>query len=166
MKKKLLIISGGQTGVDLIAQRLAYAHGFRTGGYATNDYMTEYGTNRNESIRHGMVPIQYNGSLTEQYRRRNEMNIKLSNLCIVFSLIRSKGTELSKQYISKHKKDSIIISDLDNVDTYGIAEYIKEEMKNKIEYVINFIGHRESKLEYEQAIRISDIIQDILCQLE
>lgn len=154
------IISGGQTGVDIIALRVANACGYETGGYATNYYMTEKGPNKNECIKLGMKPIHFHGSLSQQYLARNEANVAEADLCIVFNIVHSPGTNGSLRFIKKHKKSSIVITDL----SYSIEDIIQSIIR-AWPRTINFIGPRESKLSSEQIESITDIIQSILFQL-
>jgi len=163
MKSHVKICSGGQTGVDIYALRLAYNNKFKTGGYVTHNYMTEFGPNVNELVKYCTTPIDNIGNLSKQYIERNKLNIIHSDLCIVFSLFNSVGTDLSKKIINQFNKDYIIIDNLNNVNINLIIENIIKKVKEiKTKYVINFIGHRESKLNDEQIEQIISIIQEIL----
>lgn len=160
MKYKIKIISGGQTGIPTIALRLAYSLGFSTGGYTTNDYMTENGSNEKELMRYGLKPISINTILTKQYYLRNKTNIISSHICIIFSLFESNVISECIKLVKKYKKKAIIISDLD-IEIDFIIDFIHSNLDRSCT-IINFIGHKESRLSDQDKEKVTCIISEIL----
>lgn len=86
--KKIRIITGGQSGVDVAALRAAYLAGIATGGYAAKFWQTEDGPN----------PVLAEFGLTEWpvpgYPARTEANVDLADAVLLIGKLDSPGSKL------------------------------------------------------------------------
>ena len=135
-----MIISGGQTGVDLAGLEAANITGIRTGGCAPKFYRTEDGHSAILKTRFGLYE-----SHSREYPERTKENIEKSDCTLIIYGKVSKGSILSKNLCEKFKKPHLYIA----LDDVNIERIIKEFVSriSAIEgrkIVVNVAGNRES----------------------
>lgn len=116
----LKVVSGGQTGVDIIALEVAHSLGIQTGGFAANRYMTSHGINLDLKLKYNLIEVS--GTLIASYICRSIKNVDMSDGTIAFRLIGSSGTDKTIGYC-KHKK--CVKSDQAAVSNYKPVLVIK-----------------------------------------
>ena len=135
------IISGGQTGADLGALNAAKAKNIRTGGYIPKGFLTE----------DGPMPMLKDFDLIEMnttsYPPRTRMNVKESDMTIIFKIVESKGCALTERICKELEKPYLIISTpnheaaLKDIAFFIISNRVSAES----EVTINVAGNRETK---------------------
>jgi len=141
MKDKILkIISGGQTGADQGGLKAAKELGIPTGGCAPKGYETEKGPNidlRNTYMLHQ--------SASSSYNPRTEENISKSDATIIFSTVKSRGSQLTEKICKSKGKPYISVDPYSpNPEEIGMfIGNIYEEKGRKL--IVNIAGNRESK---------------------
>lgn len=140
------VISGGQTGVDLLGLSAAKVCGFETGGLAPKGYRTERGND---------VTLKEEYGLTEDnsihYQHRTEVNVITSDGTVLFGDMTSSGSKMTIDFLRKHDKPYILNSNSDE-----LFQFISE---NVIE-TLNVAGNRGSKLNFNQIKDIGTILID------
>jgi hypothetical protein len=153
----LKIKTGGQTGVDQAAWRIAKVTGHATGGWMIANYMTETGPRPEFATDYGaeLLPGVEGKPLNVAYRLRARANVRDSDGTIVFDSASSQATnnayhdtkELGKPFrcvmLKFNEVDGRHWVSLGTAShrPHNIAEWIRE---NGIE-VLNVGGNRESK---------------------
>jgi hypothetical protein len=95
----LQIISGGQTGVDQIALRVAYDIGLRTGGHIPDGFVTTNGKEPFLGLLYGLTELGTpNLSLAKAYVQRSKLNVDCTDATLAFSFYPSKGTDATIRY--------------------------------------------------------------------
>lgn len=140
---KFLIISGGQTGADLGGLIAGYKLKFETSGYAPKGYKTEKGE-MPLLKKFGLIEMSSN-----RYDARTLQNVLSSTVTIIFSDVKSTGSDLTKKYCEEFKKPfyetSTFTCDIKDLRKWLIKisklEYVQYDKK----IIINIAGNRESK---------------------
>jgi hypothetical protein len=131
-----LVISGGQTGADQAGLRAAKALGFKTGGYAPKEFMTE----------EGPAPWLADYGLVEHsdldYHARTELNVLVSDGTVVFGY-RSQGSNLTERICQENGKPCLWLKDYAK-DKNVIMKFRLWVARNDIK-TINIAGNRESR---------------------
>ena len=139
----LIIVSGGQTGMDRAALDVAIHLGLQHRGWCP----------KNRKAENGVIDSQYNLSETESedYEERTLLNIRDSDATLVVVTERcdvqsiSDGTKLTVQQLIDVSKPYIVVtvSDSEDQDMISLAKGLKwlAEVKPK---VLNIAGPRES----------------------
>jgi hypothetical protein len=141
MKKHLhMIISGGQTGVDLAGLEAGNITGIPTGGCAPKEYKTEEGSSIVLKTRFGLYE-----SRSSKYPDRTKENIEKSDCTLIIYGKVSKGSTLSKNLCEKSKKPYLYLeSDDVNIET-KIKEFVSRiSAIEGRKIVVNVAGNRES----------------------
>ena len=138
--KKLKIISGGQTGVDQIALKVAHKLGIETGGIAPKGYRTETGFNFELRDVYGLIQHE-----SAEYPPRTEMNILNSDCTLLFGKTDSLGSKLAIKLAKKHSKHIFLNPKVSEVHDLIVKGY----------RVFNIAGNRGSTLSHydEEMIR-------------
>lgn len=144
---KLIFISGGQTGADIVGLQVANALGISTSGYAAKNYMTENGTNPKLKD-FGLIDDGHS------YKDRTILNARISDLTILFCVnFNSPGTKTLENAGNFNilKIDVSKILKLEQTRPAGIAaleiEYSAERIRDALQAgvaVVNIAGNRES----------------------
>lgn len=128
MTDKLIIISGGQTGVDLAGLWAAKLLGFQTGGKAPAGWRTQLGAQPELGSFFGLTE----GS--SSYYGRTVQNVIDSDVTLIIAKkLRSSGTALTIKKIAQYEKPSYTIDANDynlqaTVDPlHPLAEYIADD---------------------------------------
>lgn len=141
MKK---IISGGQTGVDQLALKVAKLFGIETGGYLPRDCMTERG--RESWLIQAYDMKEANGG----YPDRTRMNVLTSGATLIlFYKEKGLGTSLTASLCRQYDKDYVEVN-LANYDPLVGGKFEKQEeaVSNLLinHEVVNVAGPRGSKM--------------------
>lgn len=137
-----LIISGGQTGVDIGCLRGAKQLGFLTSGWMPKGFRTEAGNKPSYAKIYNMYEHQ-----SDQYPPRTETNVVWGDATLIVSLIGApeRGSTLTKELCRKHVKPFYW---LDIPHTRIVMATDVERIRvwlNSIEpNVLNCAGNRES----------------------
>lgn len=103
--KKLIVVSGGQTGVDQAAFDAALKLGIQIQGIAPRGYICKSGT----------IPDRYRRYMTAcsgGYARRTERNIESADLTVVLTMgISSPGTNLTIKLCKQLGREYIVLRD-------------------------------------------------------
>ncbi len=169
MRRRVKIISGGQTGADIAALRAASKLGLPTGGYSTPTLIKNFNLGQ-----YGVVPFAISGravSHAELLVGRSKKNVDVCDAVVAFRPGPSTGTDrtiayaLSKRWkefvppkmdknftLSTSYKPVFLVTHLNDVDVCadGIAEFIKTTKAT----TVNVCGPREfpSIPDYEQRV--------------
>ena len=143
----MLVISGGQTGVDQIGLVIAKELGYKTAGIAPKGYKTEAG-----NLPQFLKPFGLIEHNSQEYNPRTEMNVIWANITLIFGDVNSPGSVATRAYCKKHKKHY-----LEN-PTVAILKGIVANA-NKVK-VLNIAGNRGSKLTAEEANRIRETLRE------
>ena len=134
--KKIIIISGGQTGVDRAALDIAIQLDLDHGGFCPKGRLAE----------DGVIPKKYN--LTElkssTYAKRTLENVKSADASlIIYQGILSGGTLKTKEYCKKHNKPVFAINLLETLKRIQL-NFNHWIQKNHVA-VLNIAGPRETE---------------------
>ncbi len=135
-----MIISGGQTGVDLAGLEAANITGIRTGGCAPKGYRTEEGSSMVLKTRFGLYE-----SHSSNYPDRTKENIEKSDCTLIIYGKVSKGSILSKNLCEKCKKPYLYLESNDVDIERKIKEFVSRiSAIEGRKIVVNVAGNRES----------------------
>lgn len=93
------IISGGQTGADLGALRAARELGLATGGWAPKGFVNEKGSCAAAAQAYGLTEHSVGG-----YAPRTLSNVMSADAVLLFGLLASAGTALTRTYALRYAK--------------------------------------------------------------
>jgi hypothetical protein len=150
----LKIISGGQTGADQAALRAAKSLGYRTGGFAPQDFMTTDGPMPALKTEYGLEELLFPTNKVQNLIARSKLNVDNSDATIAFLTKRNSGTEKTCGYCYYHVwknlgeidnlengyKPLLIISDLGDE---GARTLIVDFIKRHKPKILNICGHRD-----------------------
>ena len=131
---RLVILSGGQTGVDRAALDWALHNKITCKGWCPKDRQAE----------DGPIPARYPLKETEtvDYAVRTEYNVRDSQATlIIYHSIMGPGTSLTKQFCIQHEKEFLEVDLNREPDPEDIIKWLT---RNEIE-VLNIAGPRESQ---------------------
>jgi len=131
------VISGLQTGGDLAGLYAAEDCKIKTGGYCPKGFRTENGPNIEDGLRFGLVETK-----ESNYQVRTELNIKNSDLTIIFGDDSSSGSKLTKTFCNKHEKKCLLVHEFSNEELVNCYRAITDYFGNDL--TINIAGNRES----------------------
>lgn len=139
------IISGGQTGIDQLALKIAKEMGFETGGYCANGFMTETGPEEELLKSYGLIE---GGSYSERTRR----NVKESDITLMFGDLWTPGSKCTIKACTDFNKPlyTNIYIDLQ------LAEWMENYN------IINVAGNRQSKARPETLIYFEQHFREAL----
>ena len=130
---KLIIISGGQSGVDRAALDFAIKHGIPCGGWCPADRISE----------EGIIPDHYplKETVSKEYSERTKLNIEDSDgTLIIFLNIMDEGTQFTLRYAREKNNPLYIINGKRNLDVDDFKKWIRD----KGILTLNIAGSRES----------------------
>ena len=130
----LVIVSGGQTGVDRSALDAAIAAGIPHGGLCPRGRLAE----------DGRIPDRYQLAETASplYRVRTEQNILLSDATLILARGRlTGGTRLTRDLARKHHKPCLVV----NLGRPPTSESIRHWLTENAIAKLNVAGPRESQ---------------------
>lgn len=134
----MVIISGGQTGVDRAALDAAIALGINHGGWCPKGRLAEDGT----------IDIKYNlkETTTEKYPQRTDWNVRDSDGTLIISNKKSsRGTSLTIRCCNSRNKPVLSVNpDSDEIATSLNGSMISKWIKDHNIKVLNVAGPRES----------------------
>ncbi len=137
-KRKIKIISGGQTGADRAALDFALENEFETGGFVPKNRLAEDGriSDKYPNLRE---------TETENPSERTEANVKATDATLIVS--RGElvgGTNLTKIFAGKYEKPFLHI-DLLDLKIEDAAEKTREWLKSFDCEILNVAGARASE---------------------
>lgn len=143
----MIILSGGQTGVDRAALDYALKNNIVCGGWCPKDRLAE----------DGQIPKKYplREASAKSYSWRTELNVRDSDATLVISDgAIGNGTELTIKMAVSMQKPMMII-DLDKKDDYLEEKFNNWLAENNVE-TLNIAGPRESSNPgiYEKAYQL------------
>lgn len=139
------IISGGQTGIDQLALKIAKEMGFETGGYCANGFMTETGPEEELLKSYGLIEA---GSYSERTRR----NVKESDITLMFGDMWTPGSKCTIKACTDFNKPLY-------VNTYIGLQLMEWMLPHN---VINVAGNRASKIKPETLIYFEQHFREAL----
>lgn len=130
------VISGGQSGADQAALRAAKALGFKTGGYAPQEFMTEDGPKPFLGVQYGLTEWP-----SLDYAERTELNVLASDGTVVFGH-RSQGSNLTERLCKENGKPCLWLKEYQahNQQMKFRLWLIRNNIKT-----LNVAGNRESR---------------------
>jgi len=144
------IISGGQTGADRAALDYAICSGITHGGWCP----------RGRRSQDGRIPDRYQLTETDvrDYSVRTEKNVLDSSGTLLFQMVLSGGTRLTREFCRRHCKPCLTI-DVDEAreNLAGTAAKIGQWLLEERIEVLNVAGHRE-----EMCPGIADLVFNAL----
>lgn len=168
----VMVISGGQTGVDLGALKGATELGIKTGGFAPYQFLTEKGKQKNLlssygliediSLRYSTKPIEdYKDLARQSYRSRTELNVIFSGGTIVFDLTNNyqkrgkltPGSQLTVNSCKKYGKPYLINPSPSQFKTWVTLNNIK---------ILNVAGNRESVSPYSEEMTYEFLYENLI----
>ncbi len=154
-KKKLKVISGGQTGVDRATLDVALELNIPCGGWCPKGRKAEDGTIDQK------YPLQETDS--DEYRVRTEMNVRDSDgtLILTWGQPRS-GTLLTLKLIRLYQKSHLVIDMKQNPNVDNVILWIKRNNIN----VLNVAGSRQSygSFVYNEAYDFIKSVLNVICK--
>jgi hypothetical protein len=157
------IISGGQTGADYAALKVARKLGLSTGGWTPPKFMTEAGKNPKLGKKYSLQELSCRSTtpLYVSYIQRSKKNVDDSDATLVFRIRASPGTDKTIGYCltgkwqtasssEKHYRPVLVIT-----DAVLLVNFENEEVKRRdadavraflIEHnvkTLNVAGHRQ-----------------------
>lgn len=126
------IISGGQSGIDQLALKIAKEMGFETGGYCAKGFMTEFGPEEQLLKSYGLIE---SGTYAERTRR----NVKESDITLLFGDLWTPGSKCTINACNDFNKPLYANTYID----LQLAEWMENHQ------IINVAGNRESKVRPE-----------------
>jgi hypothetical protein len=130
------IISGGQKGADLGALLAAKGKNIETGGFIPKGFLTEDGPMPQlKSL--GLVEMP-----TTAYPPRTKKNIEESDITIIFSFVKSAGSDLTIKTCKSLNRPYLVIT---SPDQHNSIELIMDFIYKNDANIINIAGNRESK---------------------
>ena len=139
--KKLIVVSGGQTGVDQAAFDAALKLGIQIQGIAPHGYACKSGTIPDRYLR-------YMTACSGGYSQRTKRNVESSDLTVVLTMgISSPGTNLTIKLCKQLEKDHVVVRDAANdfVAARLIHSCLHENSMAPIVFV-NFAGPGADRL--------------------
>jgi predicted Rossmann-fold nucleotide-binding protein len=132
----ILIISGGQTGVDRAALDFALENKIKCGGFCPKDRKAEDGV---ISSKYPLVELE-----TSEYEERTSRNVEYADGTIIFEYKKpfSKGTLLTIYYCQQYNKPYFIFR-IDSEEENQI-DYFHKWIDNYNIKILNVAGNRES----------------------
>ncbi len=161
----MIVISGGQTGVDRIALEVAQELGIETGGTAAKGFETENGPDA--SLRD---IFHLKECSSEHYPIRSQRNVDDADAVLVFRLFSSPGTDRTIGYAHTKRwcvrtisndqgyRPVLVISSLDASEMVPVIYdfLIRHDVK-----VLNVAGHRASSFAHRSLLtRIKSILRE------
>ena len=131
----MILLSGGQTGVDRAALDFAMDNKIVCGGWCPRDRIAE----------DGVIPSKYplKEAAAKFYSWRTELNVRDSDgTLVIYSGTIGNGTDLTVKMAQKMDKPLIIIN-LDNIEITLEEKINKWLAENNVE-ILNIAGPRES----------------------
>jgi hypothetical protein len=129
------VISGGQTGVDIAALRVAKKLGFQTGGHMPKGYVTQAGCKPEYAKLYRMTELESPG-----YPARTAVNVRESDATLALVTdFSSPGEKLTKSLAERMKKP-ILQVDLNN--PVSIAAVVAWVIRNRVT-ILNVAGNSE-----------------------
>lgn len=135
MNDDLLIISGGQTGVDQAGLYAAKENGLMTGGYMPKGFRTNIGNKPEFQQLFGMK-----ATASWKYPPRTASNVRWADMTIIMGNLNSPGCKLTKRFCQQYQKPMVLLDKSLNQDEIQII------IRNYIIHnpsVINIAGNRE-----------------------
>lgn len=139
----LIVISGGQTGVDQAALRAAAACNLTTGGTMPWGYMTENGSNLPLAVKYGLGQ-----SKNASYMDRTRINVRMATATLILGK-KSIGSSRTQDCARQVGKACLWINDEqirshDEASLEAVESFIKYGIMPSLEFILNVAGNRES----------------------
>lgn len=141
------VVSGGQTGIDLIALEEAEKAGIPTGGWAPKGWKTEDGPKPSLGTRFGLKEY-----IAPGYNARTKQNVKDSDGTVIFGDVTSIGSHNTMEYCERFSKPCIV-----NPDPHNLINWLKYNSIRKL----NVAGNRGSVLTPENSQRARDVLSHV-----
>jgi len=134
----MLIVSGGQSGVDRAALDFAIENNIEYGGYVPKGFKSE-----DDGLTRDKYPNMVE-SRSSDYKVRTEENVINSDGTLIIYKNLSGGTKLTVKFAEKHNKPYLLIKIPNDIkeNANSIQKFVDE---NSIE-VLNVAGNRGSKV--------------------
>jgi hypothetical protein len=131
------IISGGQTGVDQAALRVAKMLNIRTGGWIPKGWKTDEGPAPWLGTEFGLIETR-----SDKYPPRTKRNVEMANGTIILGHLDSPGCKLTAKYCKDAALDLLKIN---HKMTLGEAVMkIQKFLRERPIFILNVAGNRES----------------------
>ena len=153
------VISGGQTGVDQMALRVAAAHGLKTGGSMPCSFMTERGPYRVASAYQcrALGADYAHLSLAGQYVVRTRNNVNDADATLVFIEHASRGTTLTIGHARKHRSPVLVIDVRKRSRDEAVREIVAFVRATRVR-TLNVAGHRGSVASAEGMLYVEEAL--------
>jgi hypothetical protein len=129
------IITGGETGADQAAWRVAQAFGVRTGGWMPRGFLTADGPRPEFAQQYGAAEMP-----TDSYSARTEQNVRESDATLWFGETTTSGAQATVGACRSFGKSCMLIYPGATFEPAHVQEWIA---KHKIR-TINVAGNREA----------------------
>jgi hypothetical protein len=155
------IISGGESGSENSALKVAFDLGINTGGTCQSDFLTEFGPNEDLKKVYKLEQCT-NGEVIDVMKQ----NVKDSNVTIFFVNPKMESNEISQTIeFAKSIKQDLLIIELNEETILDVFVTKIKEFLSEIDHIIqlNVTGHPESKGGFEgYSNLIYSILYDVL----
>jgi hypothetical protein len=160
----ITVISGGQTGIDVLALEIAKSRNIKTGGWMPKNWKTEKGA---EPELEKMYDLKQTTSVS--YPVRTEANVKQADITVILNRSMGRGSTLTKELCDKHSKPCLINPTLVLLHEAVVKVKVKVGFKFRgglflgtRNVTINFAGTRGSRLTPEDTVYFEDVIKELL----
>ena len=126
---RLVVISGGQTGVDRTALDVARALGVETGGVAPSNFWTDAGADPSLAS-YGLVA-------RGTYRSRTIENVRASDLTVIWGDVSSPGCMLTRYTAMRERVPCLV-----NPTSAQVVDHIRTHAPTNRPFVLNVAGNR------------------------
>lgn len=154
------IISGGQTGADVLGLQIAKEHGIPTGGYITNNAYGKPLIEYNDGIdrtQFGMNILPYPGNIRDAYVNRTTLNAANADGTVYF-----RGPEQGNGWFATRRAANAAGKPfLDNPQS---AQEMLDWLKSNNVKTLNVAGNRGSKFSDATRQNMSNILNEVLYQ--
>jgi len=130
------VVSGGQTGVDQTALKVAKVLGLKTGGWMPQGFKTDEGPNPEFAKEYGLLAHS-----SPTYPPRTRLNVKISDGTLIMGDLGSPGCKLTHRYCCEEDRKFLKIR-----RTYDLQEaifLIRRFIQDYRIVTLNVAGNRE-----------------------
>ena len=151
----LIIVSGGQTGVDRAALDFALERGYRCGGWCPAGRKAEDGVLAEK------YPLRQTAS--DGYRQRTKLNIFDTDGTLILNTGELTGGTLATKTMAERYGKPVLVVQLDQADDASTDD-VRHWLQRNLINVLNIAGPREGKRPgiYKQSLDFLDqLLQDV-----